>query len=427
MAAGKLLPGAPDPALEPILTKLAAARTRLIMERPFLGALVMHLPLKVGGEWCKTTGTDAKAFYFNPRFIDNLNLAQTQFVLAHEAMHCAMGHDHRRNGRVKKRWDVACEHAVNLVLIEDGMKPPFHGILADQNFMTMSAEEIYPLIPEDTEEESFDEHLFDSDSDAGSRPDDGNQESTPESGEGRGQGNKDGQQEDSQQQEAGSGGSATQKPDPLSQAEREELSEQWKNRLAAAAQAARQAGKLSQSMMRWVDDLLAPSLPWRALLARFFAVNQRDDYSWRRPSRREGDAILPRLSSDGLEVVAAIDTSGSISDEELREFITELDALKGQVRARVTLLACDNHIAEKAPWEYEAWDAMALPAEIEGGGGTDFRPVFDWVETENRSPNLLVYFTDAEGDFPGFPPSYPVIWLVKGKAKVPWGERVQLN
>jgi predicted metal-dependent peptidase len=180
-------------------------------------------------------------------------------------------------------------------------------------------------------------------------------------------------------------------------------------------------------MMRWVDGLLAPSLPWRALLARFFAVNQRDDYSWRRPSRREGDALLPRLSSEGIEVVAAIDTSGSISDDELREFVTELDALKGQVRARITLLACDNHVAEAAPWEFEPWDTMQLPTDIEGGGGTDFRPVFDWVEHENRSPNMLVYFTDAEGDFPKLPPNYPVIWLVKGKGAVPWGERVQLN
>jgi predicted metal-dependent peptidase len=302
------------------------------------------------------------------------------------------------------------------------MKPPLHGILADQNYLTLSAEEIYPMIPDDTPEESFDEHLFDSDT--GSSPDENQRQDNPEAGESGGQG-REGQSEAEERE--GSGGQASQKPDPLSQAEREELSEQWKNRLTAAAQAARQAGKLSQSMLRWVDDLLAPSLPWRALLARFFAVNQRDDYSWRRPSRREGDALLPRLSSEGLDVVAAIDTSGSIGDEELREFVTELDALKGQVRARVTLLACDNRIAADAPWEFEPWDTMQLPPGLEGGGGTDFRPVFDWVETENRSPNLLVYFTDAAGDFPRLPPGYPVVWLVKGKGTVPWGERVQLN
>ncbi|HMM46606.1 MAG TPA: VWA-like domain-containing protein [Thiobacillaceae bacterium] len=412
-----------DAALQRVLTKLAAARTRLIMERPFLGSLVMHLPLKPSPGWCKTTATDAKAFYFNPHFIESLNLAQTQFVLAHEAMHCAMGHDHRRHGRIKRRWDVACEHAVNLVLIEDGMKPPLHGILADQNYLTLSAEEIYPMIPDDTPEESFDEHLFDNDSEAGSSPDESMHENDPKPGD-TGGGDKEGE---SAPEQAGSGDRVSEKPDPPTQSEREELAEQWKNRLAAAAQSARQAGKLSQSMMRWIDDLLAPNVPWRALLARFFVVNQRDDYSWRRPSRREGDALLPRLSSEGIEVVAAIDTSGSISDDELREFVTELDALKGQVRARITLLACDHHIAEQAPWEFEPWDTMQLPADIQGGGGTDFRPVFEWIERENRNPNMLVYFTDAEGDFPAVPPGYPVIWLVKGKGRVPWGERVQLN
>jgi predicted metal-dependent peptidase len=343
----------------------------------------MHLPLKPGGEWCTTTGTDAQAFYFNPKFIENLNLAQTQFVLAHEAMHCAMGHPHRRNHRVKRRWDVACDHAVNLILIEEGLKPPLHGILADQNYMTLSAEEIYPLIPEDTPEESFDQHLFDDDNESGASPDDNQRQDNPDAGEAGGQG-KEGQSE--AEEKEGSGSQASQKPNELSPSEREELAEQWKNRLAAAAQAARQAGKLSQSMMRWVDGLLAPSLPWRALLARFFAVNQRDDYSWRRPSRREGDALLPRLSSEGLDVIAAIDTSGSISDDELREFVSELDALKGQVRARITLLACDNHIAEAAPWEFEPWDTMQLPGDIEGGGGTDFRPVFDWVELKTAAP-----------------------------------------
>ncbi len=408
-------------ALPAILTKLAAARTRLIMERPFLGSLVMHLPLKEAGVWCKTTATDAQAFYFNPDFVANLSLAQTQFILAHEALHCAMGHTYRRNHRVKKRWDVACDHAVNLMLIEEGLKPPLHGILANQDYETLSAEEIYPLIPEDTPEESFDEHLFDDNQDQGSSSDPHERQDEQQ---GKGQG-KEGQSPP--EEKDGSGSQAANKPNELSPTEREKLGEQWKNRLAAAAQAARQAGKLSQSMLRWVDGLLAPSLPWRALLARYFAINQRDDYSWRRPSRREGAAILPRLSSEGLEVIAAIDTSGSISDDELREFVGELDALKGQVRARVTLLACDYKIADKSPWEYEPWDTMALPQDVEGGGGTDFRPVFDWVEKENRGPNLLVYFTDAEGDFPKLAPDYPVIWLVKGKGSVPWGERVQLN
>jgi predicted metal-dependent peptidase len=53
--------------------------------------------------------------------------------------------------------------------------------------------------------------------------------------------------------------------------------------------------------------------------------------------------------------------------------------------------------------------------------------VFEWVEREHMRPDALVYFTDAEGDFPAEAPTYPVVWLVKGRAAVPWGERIQLN
>ena len=75
--------------------KLAAARTRLILDKPFLGALVLRLPLKPA-KWCRTTATDARALYFNPDWIDSLNASQVQFALAHEALHCALGHFARR-------------------------------------------------------------------------------------------------------------------------------------------------------------------------------------------------------------------------------------------------------------------------------------------------------------------------------------------
>jgi predicted metal-dependent peptidase len=241
-----------------------------------------------------------------------------------------MGHPHRRNHRVKRRWDVACDHAVNLILIEEGLKPPLHGILADQNFMTLSAEEIYPLIPEDTPEESFDQHLFDNDNESGASPDDNQRQDNPDAGEAGGQG-KEGQSEAEEKQ--GSGSQAFAEPNELSPSEREELAEQWKNRLAAAARARARPASLSQSMMRWVDSLLAPSLPWRALLARFFAVNQRDDYSWRRPSTAQATRCY-RACRARHRRGGAIDTSGFDRRRRTARIRHRTRALKGQVRAR---------------------------------------------------------------------------------------------
>jgi predicted metal-dependent peptidase len=82
---------------------------------------------------------------------------------------------------------------------------------------------------------------------------------------------------------------------------------------------------------------------------------------------------------------------------------------------------------EGGPWIYEPWEEFQLPKKFTGGGGTEFAPVFDWVDKSDIQPDLLIYFTDAQGDIPDQQPPYPVVWLVKGKQAVPWGRRVQLN
>jgi hypothetical protein len=118
-------------------------------------------------------------------------------------------------------------------------------------------------------------------------------------------------------------------------------------------------------MMRLVDNLLAPQLPWRALLARYMMNAARDDYSFQRTSRRSagnpGDALMPRLYSQSVNVIVVLDTSGSVTRDELQEFLSEIDALKAQVRADVILHACDDKLAEAGPWRYAMWEAMNLP------------------------------------------------------------------
>ncbi len=419
-----------------IVTKLGAARTRLILERPFIGALVMHLPLEAGdATWCETVATDARALYFNPGYIAGLTLAQTQFVLAHEAMHCALAHFARRQHRLQRRWDIACDHAVNLLLADEGLQPP-PGALADPRFRGLSAEEIYPLIPPDTREQTLDRHLF---GDAGSDPEGAMARPRaigPSTGRRRPAG------EDSRDDEVPAAGEtwddAGNEPRQGNEraqrllgvdgpAQREALMQRWQGRMATAAQQARQAGRLSEAWLRLIDSLIQPQLPWRSLLARYLMSVARDDYSFQRPARREGAALLPRLASDAVDLYIVLDSSGSIGNEDLAQFATEVDALKGQIRARVTLHACDQRLDDRGPWQFESWQPVELPTKIGGGGGTSFIPVFEWIAAEHRRPDLLLYFTDAEGEFPARAPDYPVVWLVKGKGVVPWGERIQLN
>ncbi len=423
---------------EKIQTKLAAARTRLILDKPFLGALVLRLPMvEANPDWCPTTGTDAKQFYYNPEYINALTLAQTQFMLAHEALHCALSHFSRRQHRVLHRWNLACDYAINPLLVEDGLTPPYDTLIMDE-YKGMTAEEIYPLLQEDDNQETIDEHLYDENSDGSGEGEQENPNDNPPP-----ENNKDQQQQEKgdqsndeaggKNQQNGQGQSQPQpgsnpQPPPLTPEEKETLEVQWQQRMAGAAQQAIQAGKMDGAMARMIDHLLQPRLPWRMLLSRYMTSMARDDYSYMRQSRRsQGNAILPSLHSSQVEVVVAVDTSGSIRDTEIQEFLSEVSALKGQMRARITLIPCDATIADDAPWIFEPWEELNLQTQISGGGGTDFRPVFEWVDAQSIKPEILVYFSDLEGKFPELAPTYPVLWLVKGKEKPPWGQRIQLN
>ena len=426
-----------------IENKLTAARTKLILDKPFLGALVLRLPLQEADPaWCATTGTDAKKFYYNPEFIDALKPAETQFILAHEALHCALSHFSRREHRVKHRWDLACDYAINPILIEEGLTPP-PGILNLRQYNGMTAEEIYPLIDDNDMSDTLDQHLYDKEDEFS----EGGQNSSDNPLDHENQGNKPPEEKKADNQNSGgdnapedknndgkgdqefdkNAGGSEAPPPPLSQDEAEELSIQWQQRMAGAAQQAQQAGKLSGVMKRLVETLLQPSLPWRMLLARYMTAVAKDDYSYTRPSTRRGDpAIYPTLKSAEINVLVALDVSGSVSDKELNACLSEINAIKGQMRARITLIACDSDIVEGYPQIFEPWEEVTLPDTVLGGGTTDFRPVFNWVSQQDREPNIIVYFTDAMGQFPT-EPNYPVIWLIKGKGQVPWGQRIQLN
>lgn len=503
--------------------KLSAARTRLILDKPFLGALVLRLPLKEAlGTWCASSATDARSIYYNSDYMLSLSLSQVQFVLAHEALHCGLSHFARRNNRDLNRWNIACDHAVNLLLSEDGLELP-PGALLDDTYKGLAAEEIYPLIGQDSDEETLDQHLYDNPEydDSNPQPDNYSPDHPPNQDPDRSpnqspQQNQDknntGKQEQNQpkpnaepeadtntklsntrksqlngqpqttsgkelnsgsepdndipghdtakdanrlsdqnqQQESASthetpAGAATQtdqspvdaseenngshqQPPPLSAQEREQLNVQWQQRLAGAAQQASQAGKMKGSVARLVERLLRSTVPWRTVLARFMSGSARQDYNITRPSqRREGDAILPSLHSRQTNMLIALDTSGSIEDDELTEFVAEVNAIKSLVNARITLLACDRELDSNGPWVFEPWDQLVLPETMEGRGGTDFNPVFDWITANNMQLDLVVYFTDAVGRFPRVQSATETLWLVKGGASVPWGQRIQLN
>jgi predicted metal-dependent peptidase len=389
-----------------VARKLQAARTRLVLERPFLGALALHLELRAGGT--RSIATDGRRLAYAPAFIAALGFAETQFMVAHAALHCALGHFVRRGHRDVRRWDAACDYAVNQLLVDDGLAAPQGAPLAAR-YRGLAAEEIYPLLPDDVPT-SLDEHGT----------------------TGAGEGGRIERELMARPREALVADDFLESHrDGLDElgvrASSASLADVWRDRLALAASEAAQAGQLGAPWQGLLSQLAAPRLPWRALLERFLVAHAAEDYSFARPSRREGTAILPGRSGREANLVVALDTSGSIGRELLLDFASEVDALKARLNARVALLFCDAALSPESPQRFESWEPIRFPELLFGGGSTRFAPVFDWIERETAPPDALVYFTDGLAEFPSRPPAYPVLWIVSGNAPVPWGTRVQLN
>lgn len=194
----------------------------------------------------------------------------------------------------------------------------------------------------------------------------------------------------------------------------------------------RDIGNLPSAMKAMVNDLLNPKVPWYTLLAQYVQRAIVSDWKWIRPNKRliGMDINLPSTIRENLSVVVAVDTSGSISEEELTKFASETHAILSTMSTvKMTLIDCDAKIQAvleiengqsidggALPWEGRAWT---------GRGGTSFIPVFKYVEDHGLTPELLIYFTDGYGSFPNFDPPYPVVWIMTTDIQPPFGEIVE--
>ncbi len=383
--------------------KMQKARIALILQEPFFGALLLNLKSMEDrdGKVCETMATDGKSLWWHTAFVDSLSEREVKTVLAHEVLHCALLHPLRRGTREPKRWNIACDHAVNLQL-EDcnemargkGKTEPFPWpkleIFCDTDFAGISAEEIYNRLPRDG----------------------GNDEN------GQGTSGK-GSQGDSE----GMGGV---RDVPGDEAEKKEQEASWKVAMVQAVAAAKMAGNLPAGIKRLVDDTLHPPARWQDILRELVQDRANDDYSWTRPNPRYAHTgfILPSLYSQRLgRIAVAVDTSGSIDEELLNRFLGELEGICAECRpSSVTLIDCDTEVNSVR----ECDPSDPLPRDFAGGGGTDFRPVFERVAED--PPVCLIYFTDLDGTFPEHEPSFPVFWATYNTGKTaPFGVTVKLG
>lgn len=187
---------------------------------------------------------------------------------------------------------------------------------------------------------------------------------------------------------------------------------------------------MPEGIARLIERRLYPELPWAELLARFVERNARSDYTWMMPNRRylHQNLFFPALLDSELQqIVVAVDTSGSIQDEQLQRFAAEISAIMDQLPSCLHLLYCDASVQK-----YQRVEKADLPItlEPEGGGGTDFRPVFEKIEQEQINAACLIYLTDLEClHYPPESPSYPVLWVQTGgvRTRPPFGEVIMMR
>jgi predicted metal-dependent peptidase len=363
--------------------KVLKSKADLIRKFAFFAMLAFRLKIKVMDSG--TMATDGKSIFYNPVWVNDLTLGECIGVFAHELFHCALLHIYRRGGRNSDKWSIACDYAINPILVDDfGFTLP-DGALMDRQYYGMSAEVIYSKLKD---------HEL---------------PPPPPWGEMR---------EPDQEGPEGTGAPKGKSLGDLSDKEWKDLrsiQEQEKDWEAAAVDAyesCKSRGLIPGNGMGTVG-LGQSQVNWRRQLADCTGTITKTDFSWYPPDPVyiHRKLIVPSLHEPSIgNLVLGIDTSGSVSDKELKLFWSELKELIENVSFQsITVIQCDTELRGE-PIVYLPEDELELT--VHGRGGTNFRPVFDWIEENmDEEPSALIYFTDmGSSDWPDIEPDYPLFW-----------------
>lgn len=394
------------------------ARTQLIIHRPFFGQVALMLEV-VESEHFPTLATDGRRLYYNPEFVKALSPQRMEVAICHEILHAALAHSARFGNRDAGLWKIATDLAINPILKDCGFDVSW--LLYEKRFHGLDADTIYYKIREEADKQRS------SCGDQGQGAQ-GNQQGNGSSGNEEGGDGPNGFASASGNEACGGlcSGAGDER-------EARQLEQETKQMLARASTVAKLQGNLPGSLERLIDGLMKPKVNWREKLRHFMERAARNDYSWTRPNRRHFPRgfYLPTLHNMEMgTLVVAIDTSASIRDDELNSFLSELSAIMEQVAPEcIHVVYCDAAVQKVD--EYTA-DDLPLKASPAGGGGTDFRPPFRWVEDNGIDPQCLVYLTDMACNRYPDEPEYPVLWVSSvGRESAfgepPFGELVSLT
>ena len=372
------------------LEEFTKARSQLVLTNPFFGTLSLRLK-PIPDESIATACTNGEYIKYNPKWFLRLREQERIGLIAHEVMHVALFHMIRRDNRDLVRWNIAGDYVINGALIKSNFILP-HTELIDPQYDDMSTDNVYALLPEDIKDGAGpgDVLLVSSDDPGGC----GSVVDHP----------------------SVSDGSATGK----FEAEIEVAVQQ-------AADIAKAMGKLPGHLQTLIEKALAPKVDWKMALARFLRANNKSDFTWIKPNRRSisRGLYLPSLHTPCLEEIAvAVDTSGSVSEDELLQFTGEITSILHDTNPeRIHFLQCDTEVRSDDEYTRES---LPLKITYKGRGGTAFSPVTEYINEKHPGVSALVYLTDLESSNFGDQPPYPVLWVTTSSTEAPYGEIIQI-
>jgi predicted metal-dependent peptidase len=393
--------------------KISKAKTGMILTAPFFAMLAMRLKY-VEDNSQPTMYTDGLVIGYNKEFVERMTIDEVKGVLVHEVFHVLGLHPMRLGERIPIIANMAMDYAIN-PLVKDAQYTLPKDVLFDNKFKNMEFEAIYPHLMK-----QFKDKL---------------------GGGGLGKGADGDQQGDGQGFKGDVGGVRRPKNEDgsaMSSGEIKQLEEDWKQSIQNAYQTAKKQGHLPAGIDRIVKEMAQPIVNWKDVMQEFVVQNSRNDYCWTKPNKRFIDTgfILPSLEKPELgDIVVAIDTSGSMGPKELSEIAGELQSLLQTFSCKFIVVYCDTKVypPEKGGVvEFQGDDLVEL--KMVGGGGTDFRPPFHYVEKEGIEPVGFIYFTDGYCyDFPKKSPEYKCLWVITGTKSYyrtdfapPFGEVVKM-
>jgi predicted metal-dependent peptidase len=400
--------GKTDPKIDrEVREMLITARVGLLLKASFFGNLATRLKLVNADEWCSTAATDGRNFYYNSRFIKMLRPKEIEFLFGHEVLHCVYDHFGRRGDRDHQLFNIANDYCVNADLIKHrvGEKITSVPCLHDPKYDGMSSEEIYDLLYEKAEkidigkllDQMIDEHLD------GEGDPDGDSEGGDKDGEGKGR-------------------------PKLTAEERQQIKDEIKEAMLAAAATVDGAGNLPAGVKRLIQELTEPQMNWRELLRMQLESTIKSDYTWMRASRKgwHMDAVMPGMKVDPMiDIAVALDASGSISETMLKDFLGEIQGIMDSFPAyRIHVFTFDTEAYNPAQYDSDNLDDIC-DYEVKGGGGTDFDAIYNYLKAEEIEPKRLVVFTDGYPFGSWGDENYAdTVWILHGTTTIepPWGQ-----